>query len=80
MTFQGSQAIRDRRAPVPDQGDKNGEETTVVGADQFRCNIRRMRDATGRAAFHGAAGYCKYTVKITGPTNTNPLDPWVVND
>ena len=29
---------------------------------------------------HSQAGYCKYTVKITGPTNTNPLDPWVVND
>jgi len=48
-------------------------------------SIRNCRPVANGRAFqcenmHAQEAYCKYTVKITGPTNTNPLDPWVVND
>lgn len=29
---------------------------------------------------HSSKQFCKYIVKITGPIQTEPLDPWVVND
>ena len=41
----------------------------IAGGRQFQC-----------VNPHAISDWCKYVVKITGPIQTEPLDPWVVND